>query len=98
MIVGYIFGVEYELSEEGSVDVVEYFVTALDPDTGRVLRHNLSFRTHELFIDPVSEQEHIIARPAGEAEQEANVLLRAIRNRGQINEQWWHEYVPAGVI
>lgn len=93
----YIFDIEYELSEEGDVDVVEYFVTALDPETGRVLRHNLGFRTHELFIDPVTEQEHIIAREPGVAEQEAKVLLYAIRNRGTIAEQWWHEYVPAGV-
>lgn len=96
---GYAFDIEYELSEEGRVDVVEYFVTALDEATGRVLRHNLGFRTHELFIDPQTGEEHIVARHAGEAEQEARVLLSAINKRGGIiNQHWWHEYVPAAVV
>lgn len=95
----HIFDIEYELSEEGRVDVVEYFVTALDEATGQVLRHNLGFRTHELFLDPQTGEEHIVARHAGEAEQEARVLLAAINKRGGIiNRQWWHEYVPAAVL
>ena len=48
----------------------------------------------------VSEQtgdEVLWARPAGDAETEAQVLLSAIMARGSINLQWWEEYVPAAV-
>lgn len=91
------FDIEYELFEEGPIDVIEYYVTALDEATGRVLRHNIGFRTHDLFIDPVTGAEHIYPRDHSDAEREADLLLRAVRKSGEINPAWWSELVPAAV-
>lgn len=93
----YEFDIDYELFEEGPIDVVEYYVTALDTETGRVLRHNIGFRTHDLFLDPVTGEEHICPRDRNDAEREATLLLSAVRKRGQINPVWWSELVPAAV-
>lgn len=93
----YVFDTDYELFEEGDIDVVEYYVTALDTETGRVLRHNIGFRTHDLFIDPATGEEHIYPRDRDDAQREADLLLRAVRNKGEINPVWWSELVPAAV-
>ena len=93
----YDFDIEYELFEEGPIDVVEYYVTAYDTDTGRILRHNIGFRTHDLFIDPQTGDEHIYPRDRFDAEREVDLLLRSVRKKGEINPVWWSELVPAAV-
>lgn len=93
----YTFDIEYELFEEGPIDVVEYYVTAQDEDTGRVLRHNIGFRTHDLFIDPETGVEHIYPRDTGDANREVALLFKAVRERGAINPVWWSELVPAAL-
>ena len=93
----YTFDIDYELIEYGDIDVVEYYVVAIDEATGRVLRHQIGFRSHDLFIDPQTDEEHIIARRAGDAEREARLLLSRVRQRGSISPSWWYELVPAGV-
>lgn len=92
----YDIDIEHELVDYNGTDVAEYFVTALDFATGRVLRHNVTFRSHDLFIDPVSGEEVLWERPAGDAKREAEILFTAIKNKGVINHKWWEEYVPAG--
>lgn len=89
-----IFDIEHDLVDQGGVDVVEYYVTAEDADTGRVLRHAMTFRSHELLLDPDTGDAEIVERPAGEAESEVQALLAAVRKRGAINTAWWHELVP----
>jgi len=93
----YTFDIDYELVEHGDVDVVEYYVVAIDEATGRVLRHQINFRTYDLFIDPQTGEEHIIARRAGDAEREARLLLSRVRQSGDISPSWWSELVPAAV-
>lgn len=92
-----LFDIEHDLVDQGGVDVVEYYVTAEDTDTGEVLRHAITFRSHELFIDPLTGDALIVERPAGEAEQEVQALLGAARRRGQIDRNWWYELVPGDV-
>ena len=92
-----IFEIEHDLVDQGGVDVVEYYVTAEDTDTGEVLRHAMTFRSHELYIDPATGDEEIVERPAGEAESEVRALLAAVRNRGEVNRKWWYELVPGCV-
>ncbi len=89
-----IFDIEHDLVDQGGVDVVEYYVTAEDLDTGRVLRHAMTFRSHDLFINSDTGEELIVERDAGEAEREVAVLLAAVRKRGEINAAWWYELVP----
>jgi hypothetical protein len=89
-----IFEIEHDLVDQGGVDVVEYYVTAEDTDTGLVLRHAMTFRSHELFIDPLTGDAVVVERPAGEAESEVRALLGAVRKRGEINAAWWYELVP----
>jgi hypothetical protein len=89
-----IFEIEHDLVDEGGIDVIEYYITAENTDTGEVLRHVMTFRSHELFIDPLTGDAEIIERPAGEAESEAQALLTAARQRGAINAVWWRELVP----
>ena len=93
----YEFDIDYELFEEGPIDVIEYYVTAYDTGTGRVLRHNIGFRTHDLFIDPATGEEHIYQRDFNDAEREVDLLLRSVRKKGAINPVWWSELVPAAV-
>lgn len=89
----WIFEIEHDLADEGGVDVVEYYVTAEEPRTGEVLRHAMTFRSHELFIDPETEEALIVERPAGEAEAEVRALLAAIRRSGAIDRTWWYQLV-----
>jgi hypothetical protein len=89
----WIFEIEHDLVDEGGVDVIEYYVTAEDSDSGEVLRHVMTFRSHELFIDPENGEALIVDRPAGEAEAEVRVLLAAARSRGEINRAWWYQLV-----
>ena len=93
----YTFDIDYELIEYGDIDVVEYYVVAIDEATGRVLRHQIGFRSHDLFIDPQTDEEHIVERRAGDAEREAQLLLGRVRQRGSVSPSWWYELVPAGV-
>ena len=92
----YIFEIDHELLEYGDIDVVEYYVVAIDA-YGRVLRHQVGFRTHDLFIDPVTDEEHIVERRAGDAEREARLLLGRVQESGKLSPSWWYELVPAGV-
>jgi hypothetical protein len=89
-----IFDIEHDLVDQGGVDVVEYYITAEDTDTGEVLRHAMTFRSHELFINSDTGEELIVERPASEAEREAATLLAAVRKRGAIDRKWWYELVP----
>lgn len=91
-----IFEIEHDLVDQGGVDVVEYYITAEDTDTGRVLRHAMTFRSHELYIDSDTGEELVVERDSGEPEREVAALLAAVRNRGEINAAWWYELVPAG--
>jgi hypothetical protein len=93
----YDFDIEYELFEEGPIDVIEYYVTAHDTGTGRILRHVMGFRTHDLFLDPVTGEEHIYPRDHSDAKREVDLLLRSVRQKGVINPVWWSELVPAAV-
>lgn len=93
----YDFDIEYELFEEGPIDVVEYYVTAYDTETGRILRHNIGFRTHDLFIDPATGEEHVYPRNHSDPQREVELLLCSVRKRGAINPAWWSELVPAAV-
>jgi hypothetical protein len=92
-----IFEIEHDLVDQGGVDVVEYYVTAEDTDTGEVLRHVMTFRSHDLYIDPATGLEEILERPAGDAESKAQELLASVRRRGEINRKWWYELVPGDV-
>lgn len=93
-----LFEIEHDLVDQGGVDVVEYYITAENTETGEVLRHAMTFRSHELFCDPRSDEIEIeiVERPAGEAEREAQAMLAAVRKRGTVDRKWWYELVPGG--